>query len=424
MASISPNVETSGPAWLSSLAAVVWQPSVVFGPFVIVGFFLWLSPSMEGAAGYHVREHLSLASLTILVVWYGTIAASAAAGQFLARSLPQLGVMKQGRLSSEQFYKVLSAVAAAGVALAWLAAIRGGVSIVELVKTQQFNLVKEALYENYNHLYSLRYTASLAGGYAIYRIVFLRQMSWLDVLNLVLLVAAAAISARILLVQAVVFSGGIAVRFGAFSRVSTRAIGCAAAALAVCLVAFTWVRSAGSYREYFGVRSPIAITYLEVQRYLGAPVQASVGVARIAAEKPQRGTARNLIKYLTPTFLHPASQKVSDNSGGVGEQWYLDQVDVDQTLTTNSAWVEMYGDLGFLAFPVIAWVSFCMSTIGSYFWRAENLLCMIGCIVLYGFFELWRTYYFSAGSFTFLILAVCVAATGGLLLQTPRSRAW
>ena len=162
------------------------------------------------------------------------------------------------------------------------------------------------------------------------------------------------------------------------------------------------------------------MTFIEFQRYLGAPVQASVGVARIAADHPHRGALGNLILYVTPTFLHPDSLKVDDNSGGVGQQWYLDQVDVDATLTTNSAFVEMYGHLGFWAFPLIAWVSFFMAALGTYFFRADNLLCLVGCVVLYGFFELWRTYYFAAGSFTFLILAIFAAACGAILLGPSR----
>ncbi len=139
----------------------------------------------------------------------------------------------------------------------------------------------------------------------------------------------------------------------------------------------------------------LSVTFLEVQRYLGAPVQASVGVARLAINHPPRGATRNLIKYVTPTFMHPEDLRPNDNSGGVGDQWYLRKIDVEDTLTTNSAFVEMYGDLGFWSFPIMGWIAFVMALAGSYFYRAENLMCMIGCVVMYGFFELWRTYYFA-----------------------------
>ncbi len=298
-----------------------------------------------------------------------------------------------------------------------MAAMRGGPGLLELIRTQQFNQLKDALYENYNHLYSLRYAASLVGGYALYRLIFQGKFGWLDALNLGLLLAAAALSARLLIAQAVLFAGGLAVRFDQLRFVSTRVIMLAVLGLSLLVICFTWVRTAGSYREYFGVENPLAVTFLEVQRYLGAPVQASVGVARIAIDHPGRGSTRNVIKYVTPTFLHPADMRPNDNSGGVGEQWYLRKVDVEETLTTNSAFVEMYGDLGYWAFPIMAWIAFLMSVVGSYFFRAENLLCLIGCVVLYGFFELWRTYYFAAGSFTFLILAVCLAVAGTRLVQ-------
>ncbi|QDV71803.1 hypothetical protein Poly24_55430 [Rosistilla carotiformis] len=407
---------------VATLASIVWQPCLVFMPFLAMGGLLWLCPSMEGAAGYRIREELSMGNLMVLVGWYGCIFACAAMGQRLALSLPRLNVMARDAFDSTVFYKALTCLAFIGVAGAWMAALRNGVSVVELIKTQQFNLLKDSLYANYNHLYTLRYTTSLVGGYALYRLVFLRQVNRLDILNLCLMLAATAISARILIIQAVIFSGGLAIRFDDLRRVKTRTITIAALGLAICIVAFTWVRSAGSYRDYFGVENPLAMTFLEIQRYVGAPVQASMGVARMAAEQPSRGSLGNLIKYTTPTFLHPDALKVEDNSGGVAAQWYLHDVDIDETLTTNSAFVEMYGDLGFWAFPVVAWASFLMAAVGSYFWRADNLLCLIGCVVLYGFFELWRTFYFTAGSFTFMILAVLVAATAATLIKpVPRT---
>ncbi|EMI55459.1 hypothetical protein [Rhodopirellula sallentina] len=413
--------EPERPNWVARIATVIWQPSLVFMPFLIMGIVLWLCPSMEGASGYIVREEITFSNLGILTSWYACICICAWIGQRLALEIPRMTIMSQDAIEPRTFYLALSTLAFVGVVSAWLAALRAGPSLIELVRTQQFNLLKDALYENYNLLYSLRYTSSLVGGYAMYRIVFQRKLTRLDAMNLVLLLAAAAISARILILQAVIFSGGLAIRFKDIGRISTRTLGITGLVLAMLIVTLTWVRSAGSYRDYFGVRNPVAMTFLEIQRYVGAPVQASMGVARIAAHQPPRGSLSNVVAYVTPTFLHPAHLKAEDNSGGVAAQWYLHDVDISETLTTNSAFVDMYGHLGFWAFPVIAWSTFVMATVGSYFWRSDNLLCLIGCIVLYGFFELWRTYYFSAGSFTFMILAV-LAAAGAASWATPKTR--
>ncbi len=407
---------------LAQAAATLCQPGMVYMPLLAVGVVLWLCPSTEGASGYRVREELTFGSLLVLGAWYGSIFVCAVLGQCVAASMPKMNIMSNDAFRPQTFYVVLSILAMLGVAGAWMAAMRGGPGLFELIRTQQFNQLKDALYENYNHVYSLRYAASLVGGIALYRLIFLGRFSWLDGLNLFLLLAAASLSARLLLVQAVLFAGGLAVRFDQLRHVTTRAMVLAVLGLGSLVVFFTWVRTASSYREYFGVENPIAVTFLEVQRYLGAPVQASVGVARIALDHPARGATRNVIKYVTPTFLHPADLKPDDNSGGVGEQWYLRKVDVEETLTTNSAFVEMYGDLGYWSFPIMGWIAFLMSAIGSYFFRAENLLCLIGCVVLYGFFELWRTYYFAAGSFTFLILAVLLAVAGTRLVQMLGTR--
>lgn len=410
-------VKSNKPNFLAQAAATLCQPGMVFLPLLTLGVILWLCPSTEGASGYRVREELTFGSIVVLSTWYGGIFICAALGQIVANSLPKLNIMSAQSFRPQTFYFVLSMLAMIGVAGAWMAAMRGGPGLLELIRTQQFNQLKDTLYENYNHLYSLRYAASLVGGYALYRLVFEGKFGWLDAINLCLLLAAAALSARLLIAQAVLFAGGLAVRFDQLRHVSTRVITLAVLGVATLVIVFTWVRTAGSYREYFGVENPIAVTYLEVQRYVGAPVQASVGVARIAINHPARGATRNVIKYVTPTFMHPADLRPDDNSGGVGQQWYLRKVDVEETLTTNSAFVEMYGDLGYWAFPLMAWIAFAMSAVGSYFFRADNLLCLIGCVVLYGFFELWRTYYFAAGSFTFLILAVLLAVAGTKLVQ-------
>ena len=407
----------------AQVAAWICQPGMVYLPFLAIGIVLWLCPATEGASGYQVREELTFSGMLVLIAWYGSIFICAALGQQIAQAMPKLNIMGANAFPSEAFYLVLTMLAALGVGSAWMAATRGGLGLMELIRTQQFNLLKDALYENYNNLYSLRYAASLAGGYAIYRLVFLGKFHWLDAVSLGLLLMAAALSARIMLAQAMLFAGGLAVRFDQLHRVNSRIMALAFVSMSVLVIGFTWARTAGTYREYFGVENPVAVTFLEVQRYLGAPVQASVGVARLAVDHPGRGASRNVIKYVLPTFLHPEYLRVSDNSGGVGEQWYLHNVDVDETLTTNSAFVEMYGDLGFWSFPLMAWIAFSMSAVGSYFYRAENLLCLIGCIVLYGFFELWRTYYFAAGSFAFLILAVALSACGTVLLQLMKTPA-
>ncbi len=85
--------------------------------------------------------------------------------------------------------------------------------------------------------------------------MFLGKFNWLDALNFCLLLAAAAISARILIAQAALFAGGLAVRFDQVRSVSNRTIVLAAVGLSLLIVCFTWVRTANSYREYFGVEN-------------------------------------------------------------------------------------------------------------------------------------------------------------------------
>ena len=60
--------EPERPNWVARIATVIWQPSLVFMPFLIMGIVLWLCPSMEGASGYIVREEITFSNLGILGV--------------------------------------------------------------------------------------------------------------------------------------------------------------------------------------------------------------------------------------------------------------------------------------------------------------------------------------------------------------------
>ncbi len=203
------------------------------------------------------------------------------------------------------------------------------------------------------------------------------KFGWLDAINFCLLLLAAARCRRVVIAQAVLFAGGTssALRSTASCQHASHHLG------RVRLERFDRLLYLGSYRcqlsRVLWRRESAGRDFPGSARYVGAPVQASVGVARIAMNHSARGATRNVIKYVTPTFMHQADLRPDDNSGGVGQQWYLRKVGRRRDADHESAFVEMYGELGYWSFPLMAWIAFSMSVIGCYFVRAENLLCLI-----------------------------------------------
>ncbi|MFG0253782.1 MAG: hypothetical protein ACF787_01580, partial [Rhodopirellula sp. JB053] len=103
--------EPERPNWVARIATVIWQPSLVFMPFLIMGIVLWLCPSMEGASGYIVREEITFSNLGILTCWYACICICAWIGQRLALEIPRLTIMSQDAIEPRTFYLALSALA-------------------------------------------------------------------------------------------------------------------------------------------------------------------------------------------------------------------------------------------------------------------------------------------------------------------------
>lgn len=408
----------------------ILQPHLVYLPLVVIGLFCWLLPPR--IIGISHKSELSLVALIVVVAWYFLIVVACLLARRVTASL--VWVDRGRKAYSPLFYYVLSAMAVLGT-LGTLGTLGSLGEVLQAIREQQVNDLKELLYSDYSAgLLTLRYAAVLAGVYALYRLLVLRKLSLLDMGNLLLMLVCAFISARIMLIQTmfcflfVFVNQPSAVRRPLrLSRVKgTMLAGAAFAAIVV----FTYLRSANTYKYELGVTNPIAVTAVELGRYAGMPIQVTIGVGEIIAttEVVERTPIRPL--YLAPTFLH-SDDIESDNSGGVGKQWYLGLIDLPPTLTTNSALAALVGYLGFWAFLAMPLVCFFHALLFFAF-RSLNTFeaRLYQAVTLYAFFEIWRLYFFSAGSFIFLNLLmlgffVAQVLSGRLAIgrRPPRRRA-
>lgn len=404
--------------YMRKLVTILMQPALIFVPFVLVGVIVWLALPGEYLR-LRAKEQITLAGVLYLGVWYAVVMVAAASGRFVPVRLQSQNPDTGNRISGG-FYAVVSALAFAGCAslLTNLGGING---ILIAITEQQVNQLKHALYENYSSgALTLRYLTSVAAAIAVFNLLSRRRRTVvLDIVNIAMLVIVALVSARILIFQTVIFvlylrysTARAAVPMSAFRK----AVICVV--VGAILVGFTYSRSAGTYRQQLGVENPVMVTLIEFSRYIAMPVQVSVGVANIATTTRLDSLMDFQPMYLAPSFLHPPALK-QDNSGGVGAQWYYSHIDVPGTLTTNSAFAAAVGSLGHMVFlglpPVLALFSALFFMVA----RSNDLvLRLYGGVILYAFFELWRTYYFAAGSFVFFNLVFLGYIAAGLIKRS------
>lgn len=383
----------------------ILQPHLVFLPLVLVGFCCWLLPAW--IIGIYRKSELSIVSLLVAGSWYLLIVAAC----LLARraAAPLVWVDRAKRAYSPIFYYTLSGIALVGT-MVMLGTLGSFAQILEAVREQQVNDLKMSLYSSYSAgVLTLRYAAALAGVYALYRLVILRKLSLLDTGNILLVLVCAFISARIMLIQTAFFflfvfvnqPATTARRSFKLGRIQGAAL---VGAAFVAIVGFTYLRSANTYKYELGITNPVAVTGVELSRYAGMPIQVTVGVGEIIATTDVVERTRVRPVYLAPTFFQPDDIE-GDNSGGVGKQWYLGLIDLPPTLTTNSAMAALVGYLGYWSFLAMPLVCFLHAFIFFAF-RALNTFeaRLYQGVTLYAFFEIWRLYFFSAGTFIFMNL--------------------
>jgi len=370
----------------------------------------WALP-LGGRKGFEDAETFSLRGGVCLLTWYGSIAASAALGYAVARGSG--GPLRRlNEADSGSMYRILSGIAAFGVLITYSAASSNDPSIIiEAFRTQSVNALKASIYESYSlGIFTMRYVAALSGGIAIATVIGRRRLAPLEVLNIVVLIAAAAISARLLLVMGVVIALGIAVQSKPERRLTVPAIAGGAALLFLVLTPLNYSRNAAFYERYYDVTNPFEMNAQEAVSYLGSPFQVSLGVVNHDLEGSP--DAADLQKYLLPSYL-PTLFPADASS----EREYRGIVDIEDSLTTNSALAHLYIAMGFAAFPFVTIVAFLAAFAAGHLSRYENYLRLGAWGLIYAFAELWRAFLFNQGVIHAVVLAPVAAA---LLLSIVR----
>ncbi len=378
---------------------------------VAISAFFWLVP-LEGFAVTAVHPELS--GLCLLAGWYLTIVLAARVGYELGGNLPLAsGLMNNERMDIA--YLVISALATVGVMATLQAVSSVGVSsVIDAFTNSYANSLKSSLYEDYSAgIYTLRYASILASAIAIYRLIFGRvdtilgqtrypaALLLLDIWNVLMLLLSAAIASRLSVICCIAIVGYLASLRGTLGLLRNRYTLLIAVVIIVAMVFFNYSRNSRYYGKVYGVDNPITMQLGEMKRYAGEPFRASIACCSVLAGSQADRIDADLTpkEIILPGFLIEKGRVPRE----LEIRWYHRYVDVDDSLTTNSAFLDIMPVLGAWAIPFIGFVSLMMGIAAAWLPRHGFLPTLSAGAITYGFAELWRIYLFNQGILIFLI---------------------
>ncbi len=354
--------------------------------------------------GFAQKEPWTTDGALFLLAWYAFFFGVALGGFLLGRRIPVLQRAEQ--VPWESYYVFLSILSLLGTAYSYAYVVaKSPHALSAAFLHHQFNAIRYALPYS-SGAQTLRYAACLAGGIAVFELGR-RHIRAIHILNVLLLLLAAAIASRASLIIAAIVVAGLAARHMHEARVSARRIvgvlllGLVALFLGLSLLSYS--RSADFYRSY-NVRNPLVMNVDEMVRYLGSPFQAAVAVSNSVSKWPAApaSAAAGTRAFLVPTYI----SKSTPASVSRGETRYEKLVALPTSQTTNSVLTMSYGVFGVLAFAVLGFAVLVASVIAGHASRYRSYVFLASLVVAYCMAEWWRTWVLNQGIVQFLILAL------------------
>jgi len=393
-------------ACLSLLAwAIPWGGAI---PPVLRGFAQDTSFTLHGAL--------------FLIGWYAFFFAVALGGFALGRRIPVL--QSAERVPWESYYVFLTILSLLGTVYSYAYVYaKSPHAISAAFLHHQFNAVRKVLPYS-SGPQTLRYAATLAGAIAIFELGRGRFRT-VHVVNVVLLLLAAAVASRASLIIAAIAVSGLAARHVHTVGVSARrVVGAVLLGLVVLFLGLSllsYSRSADFYHLY-NVRNPLVMNVDEMVRYLGIPFQASVAVSNHVDRWPAApaSAAPGARVFLVPTY----ASKNLPRSVARGEIRYANLVSIPATQTTNSVLALAYGVFGALSFVVLGLAVLVACVIAGHASRYRSYVFLASLVVAYTLAEWWRTWVLNQGIIQFLILALAFWAVLGASVEDWSGGRW
>ncbi|MDL9947968.1 O-antigen polymerase [Gordonia sp. ABSL11-1] len=422
--------ESATPAWWLTPAVLILVP-VAASILSWISLIAWCSAggcpagSWLQLRGFLEPSPITVAGVTLLMVWYALVVVLATVGWRLGTGTrPSAELVTRTRLPAfeRRYFLLILVVATIGVGYSYYR-IAGTTSIIDSLVTQTGNSFTEALPASAG-IPTLRYATILAAplGVHLWRTTVIGAPLMIGAV--VLLLLNSMVASRLSLLMAVV------VYLVIWSAARRRADGgtrkplrpwmviAGVVVLFALLTTLNYVRNGNYYRDA-GVSNPVAMNVYQMGAYLAVPAQVSLGVSdavmRGSFEKP--GSVGGSVSAALPSFLVPEDETRGKEAVDAG--LYDFTVSSAPNFTTNSEFADTYADFGawgwfytLLLFPLAGYISGRFSTYGP-------VIAGTTGVIAYCFAEVWRIQLLTQGIVVFLVLLTVVGmAVAGAGLRT------
>lgn len=281
-----------------------------------------------------------------------------------------------GGIISDRVYFISIVISFLGLVATYIAIVKT-ISLGEILNVfseGKANSLKEALYENYSFgIVSLRYCAILSGSFVIYRRLIKQKSIFLDISAIGILLLAAMISSRLILVAAIFGSLYLFVFDKKTLNINLIKVLVGVIAGFMMLSLLNWSRNS-NYYELQGMGF-FSAGLSEILAYVGTPVQGAL----FAIGNPE--TAADLTKFYSLSTI-------------------------ESSLTTNSALLDVVRMMGLSGIILAAITLFIASLYISFFERVKNgKYVFFNIPIFYSVAEFWRIFIFYQGLILTLVFA-------------------
>jgi hypothetical protein len=353
----------------------ILNPATVLLLSVLMSAIAWSIPTFGTLhKGFKYQADLSFYSLLIIFCWYTCIFTCFYFGQKIGTWISRIIHIKSNMydIDDPKYIYIFSVATVIGISITYYKILSqiSLVTAVNYVMIYQANRLKESLYDNYSAgIMSLRYLIVFSASLAARRYIIYKKLSFMILLNIILLLLTALLSSRLLFIATLLNIIFITCYYK--SHIQLKIVKGIAFLMIVFTVLsiFNFTRNA----KYYDARdlSFWGAGVSEIIAYLGAPFQVSIGGAESI-----------------------------ENVTNVPSETYRNYVDVERNLNTNSAFIYLHELLGYLAWPYIAVLALFMGFLFSFFVGFGNTIFMLpAAAILYAAAELWRLDLFQQGIF-------------------------
>ena len=339
---------------------------------IALSFLAWIFPDFGFLRkGFDRLPPLSSKGVFMAFFWYTLALTATFLGYYIGTYLKLSSklVDRYANLRSDFGYKILTTFVVLGifaVASKLLNAFSVG-QILQIIASGNANQLKYQLYEDYSiGLLSLRYVAIHGFPIAIFRRFYLKKKSTLDYLNIISLVFTSIIASRLSVIMALLTTVLLFIIHSPKIKLSILKPVAAGLILFFILSFLSHSRNKGFYeqRDLYFFWAGVS----EIVTYLGTPFQGASSV----------GNNHHLITK-DPT------------------NW-TDYAGIEPSLSTNSAFLELFSNYGWFCFPIMFFTLFIaacyLGLTKNYF---NNYLILSNCTIFYAFAEFWRIFWFGRG---------------------------